>query len=92
MRQHPYREEVYSPHILYVKSNDKNLEDLDNIKSLKGFQIYGISKSYIEVDIEKLTWRTCFEYEFLYRNIPPINTVEDIKAVLRKNKIENILE
>lgn len=87
----PFPEEDYPSNIFYIALNDRNLEALKNIKSLKGFEIYP-NGGYIKVDTEKLSWCFCLSFEFLYRNEPLLSTIEDVRAILRKNNVEDFLK
>lgn len=34
--------------------------------------------TYIELNMDDKTWRTCFMYEFLYRNTPSLSHIDEV--------------
>lgn len=38
--------------------------------------------TYLVIDVEKKTWRTSFDFEWLYFNKPPITDLQEIKNIL----------
>lgn len=89
----PYGEEQYPPGIYYVIDNTENRIALNYI---------GLSVEYsshvstaLHVDLNKKTWRTTFDYEWLYRNPPILSTIVEIHNLLlmnnRNEKLDEII-
>lgn len=74
----PYRpKEVFPSNIKFLKDTDANRRRLT--------EKFGLAKSgdlwdysYIEVNTDKNEWRSCFSFEWLYRNQPPLVNIDEI--------------
>lgn len=93
----PYGEEKYRPGIYYINDNTENRMTLNYI-GLEGEPQMWLKQStylYIEVDVNKKTWRTTFDYEWLYRNPPTLSTIAEIHNLLlmnnRNEKLDEII-
>ena len=76
----PYRIETFPEHLKYLirtPRTESKLIELFGKSPLSSMQSY-----YIEVDLKRRTWNPSFDYCWLYRNQPPISTVEEIKQLL----------
>ncbi len=40
--------------------------------------------TYLVIDLNKMTWRTSFDFEWLYCDEPQLSTLEEIKDKLKK--------
>jgi hypothetical protein len=70
-----YTNENFPEHIKFVKDTIENREKL---KSLLGEPALMFDDFvYIQINIEDNTWRTTFSYEWLYRNQPPLLTLDE---------------
>lgn len=72
-----YKEEVFSKHIKYVEDTVNNRLKLTELygDNLMGRLPYS---SYIEINIQKKSWRICFDFEWLYRDVPPLIKIEEL--------------
>jgi hypothetical protein len=76
-----YTHEVYPENIKYIKDS---LEIRKILKLNFGDTRFDDSKfgrpqlSYIKFDMTDNTWKTSFDFEWLYRNSPPLTSIEEI--------------
>ena len=75
----PHTEEVYPRETLYIKDTIENR----TLLSLRyGNQpcpdIFLHQYSYIKFNIIEGTWTSSFDFEWLYRNTPPLTPIEEI--------------
>lgn len=71
-----YQKEIYPSHIIYLEDDPYNRK-----KMIEKFGVPTLSSSdytYIELDIDKKTWRSCYTFEWLYRNPPPITEINEV--------------
>lgn len=77
-----YKEEIFPKNIRFLIDDecDINRQQLTEIfGDIKLHPVFHKGHSYLEVDLEKKTWRTCMDFEWLYRNTPPITTIEQME-------------
>jgi hypothetical protein len=72
-----YAPEVFPDHIKFVEDNFTNRNLMT--EKLGPAKIATHEKTYIEVNTLEKNWRTCFAFEWLYRNKPPLVKIEDLK-------------
>lgn len=70
-----YNKEFFSPHIKYLKYTSDSLRALE---AKFGPATISLGSSIIEVDLIKSTWRICADFEWLYRNMPPFISVDEL--------------
>lgn len=82
-------------HIKYVLKNEKTIEGLNKFlkpehdDNIDGWAVMQWSP-YIRIDIIKRSYSYTFDYEWLYRQDPNILEVNQIKSIIRRNKLENL--
>lgn len=75
-----YTKEVFPPYLLFLKDTQENRIALT---ILLGIPITDLGKTaYIRVNTKTKEWFCTMDVEWLYRNQPPLSTVEDIKRKL----------
>jgi len=76
----PYEQEIYPDHIKYVIRSPY----VDNkLTSLLGNSILSkMTTHYIKVDLIDKTWYPSPDFAWLYRNQPPLTTIEEIERLL----------
>jgi hypothetical protein len=67
--------EIFPEHIMFVKNTYENRRILEN---KLGKPKFIFDNSYIEINLKENTWRTCLDFEWLYRDKPPLSKIEDI--------------
>ena len=72
-----YAKETFPPHIKFVEDNPANRKLL--YEKLGGSLLCFDERTYIEVNTHDKTWRTCFSFEWLYRDAPPLVEIKDLK-------------
>ena len=72
-----YIQETFPEHIKYVQDTPENRERLG--EKLGPEKIYSKDITYLEVDLNKKSWRVCFAYEWLYRNPPPLTSINNLQ-------------
>ena len=82
-----YQKEKFPEHICLIKDTNENRTFLEN--ELGKPKFISDNYSYIEINLQENTWRTCLDYEWLYRNMPPLI---DIVVLKRDYMIGHILE
>lgn len=73
----PYKEETYSDGIAYMRDNTTNR----NILTENGFigeEFHLGNTTYIEVNLIMKIWRGTPDFQWLYRNPPPLKTIDEI--------------
>lgn len=72
-----YVKEFFPANKVYIKDTDENRRKMS--------EKYGVHKfgdlwdySYIELDTDTNEWRTCFSFEWLYRNSPPLKDINEV--------------
>ncbi len=92
------QDEVFPEHLRFLRTTE---EHVDILTSLLGdtrtiYLLSGFQSGYIEVDLDKLDWRLCMSYEFLYRTQPPIIDIVELCNEIKKRKrninLDDILE
>jgi hypothetical protein len=79
----PFRVEKFPDNILYVKDTDENRRKLT--EKLGKTRIADLwDYSYIEINKDTKEWRTCFSFEWLYRNPPPLKTINEVMGEIKK--------
>lgn len=89
MSYRPYPEEKVKSHIKYVADNPENQEILNHILGEPFIIILSDCETYLEVNLNTMTWRRTFEYEWLYRNPPILIEVSDLGLEKPSYKGEN---
>lgn len=84
MNYQPYIQEIFPDNLKYLKDTQNNRVLVGNILGKASLEYVDIS--YIEIDLNDNSWRTCFNFEWLYRNTPPLITVEELKNILDERK------
>lgn len=79
----PYTKETFQDHIKYISDTNENREILSNRFGKPTFQFD--SYTYIEIDLLNKTWRSCLGYEWLYRNTPPLTSIDDLLTLELNN-------
>lgn len=74
----PYNTEFFSSNIKHIKDTVQNRVLLENMLG-KG-DVWDHQYSYIKINIEDKTWMTSFDFEWLYRNQPPLITIEELQS------------
>lgn len=75
-----YKKEVFPDNILFMKDTPANR---DLIKELLGEAAYSLGNTaFIKIDTEKKDWIGCPDFEWLYRDSPPLHSIEEIKSKL----------
>ena len=81
-------QEIFPEHIKFIKDTDECRRLLE---SKLGKPVFMFSNySYIEIDLQQNIWRTCLDYEWLYRHTPPSITIEELISLFRCLKIKKI--
>lgn len=75
-------EPTISNNLLYVKDTSANRDLMT--KKLGAPIVPSGEYTYIEVDMDNRTWRTCFTYEWIYRGFPQMTPIQDVF-----NKLDN---
>ena len=91
----PYGEEQYPTGIYYITDNTENRIALNYIGLSVEYPSVGIRLTALHIDLNKKTWRTTFDYEWLYRNPPILNTIGEVHNLLlminRNEKLDEII-
>lgn len=83
-----HKEEVFPSNVFYVYVTVSNLEILNRTLG-KNYSL--VSRSYVEIDTDRMTWRHTQDYEWLYRNQPPVSEIGEVLKRIRKNKLRQLL-
>lgn len=72
----PFSVEKFPENIIYIKDTDENRRKLaEKLGNHKFADLWDYS--YIEINKNTKEWRTCFSFEWLYRNPPPLKTINE---------------
>ena len=78
----PYaKKETFPENIKYIKDTENNRGVL-TLKLGNPKFVQNCEYSYIEVNTKEKTWRTCFSFEWLYRNQPPLMNINQLIKLL----------
>lgn len=78
-------------HIKHVISLDENIFELRKFLNDDTFRLEKITTSpYIEIDLNKMSFKNTLVFTWLYRTEPKTYTTNEIKSMVRKEKIERI--
>jgi hypothetical protein len=83
-----YKEEEFPYNVFYVYATDSNLRILTRTLG-KNYSL--VSRAYVEVDTNQMTWRHTQDYEWLYRNQPPVSEIVEVLKCIRNNKLKQLL-
>jgi hypothetical protein len=70
-----YQKEIFPEHIKFVKDTNENRRLLEEKLGKTKF-LFG-DYSYIEINTKDNTWRNCMDFEWLYRDTPPLISIEE---------------
>lgn len=76
-----YKKEIFSDSVKFIKDTEHNRKILTDRLGKPDF-IFD-DYSYIEIDINKKTWKTHLTIHWLYRNQPPIIELSDVFTILK---------
>ena len=72
----PYPPEITPENIKYVSDNPANRKLLtEKLGEPKWPHKW---YTYLEIDTTEKTWRSCFMYEWMYRNPPELSNINDV--------------
>ena len=70
-----YQKEIFPEQIKFVKDTNENRKLLE--EKLGKCKFLFDNYSYIEINTKDNTWRTCMDFEWLYRDTPPLISIEE---------------
>jgi len=81
----PYRKEKFPENLIYIKDTDENRRKLT--EKLGRSRIADLwDYSYIEINKNTKKWRTCYTFEWLYRNQPTLKTLNEALEIIKKEE------
>lgn len=73
-----YKKENFPEHIKFVKDTNEHRKLLESKLGKPKF-IFD-NYSYIEINLQENSWRTCLDFEWLYRDKPPLISIEELET------------
>ena len=73
----PYPVETYPENVKYVLDTPYNRSILTNKYGESRLGIIN-NQTYLEINVKDQTWRPTFDFQWLYRNPPPLIILEEL--------------
>ena len=77
-----YQKEYFPEHIKYIRDTDEIRILIEN-RLGKPYLVYD-NHSYIEINLQENTWKTCMDFQWLYRDKPPCISIEELDKYISK--------
>lgn len=75
-----YQKEIFPEYIKFIKDTNEHRSLLES--NLGKAKFLFDNYSYIEINLRENNWRTCLDYEWLYRDEPPLISIEELNLKL----------
>jgi len=70
-----YKKEIFPEYIKFTEDTNENRKLLEDKLGKPKFLVD--EYSYIEINTKDNTWRNCMTFEWLYRNVTPLISIEE---------------
>ncbi len=88
-----YENQLVDNSKIYIIDNESNLKIVTSLLGKSRLRIVdSVPRTYIEIDLIGLSWRTCLSFEFLYTNAPDLYDTNKLISLIRERRIEDLIK